>query len=254
MKEDLLVYIKPSELVLLFDFIPDVQFWIKDADSVFQWVNKTFLENYAIQDVQEVIGKSDYDLSPFYIAEQFVLDDRKVLNGSTVVNRVELVSSVDKTISWCMTNKRPVVSSSGKIIGTLGITRKLSNQQNPEIPIYRLSEIVKYIHESIHLPISVSKMSELMNCSVSTLERTFKRLLHSSPMDFTRKIKMQYACKALINTESSISDIAFSLGYADQSHFIRDFKSFIRTTPSQYRKQYLNLQELKQKLTDQFII
>ena len=240
MKEDLFLYIKPSELALLFDFLPDVQFWLKDTDSVFQWVNKTLLDNYAFQGLEDVVGKSDYDISPFYLAEQFILDDKEILKGKTVINRVELVSSVDKTINWCITNKRPVKSPSGEIIGTLGITRKLSNQQNPEIPIYRLSEIVKYIHENIHKPISISRMAELMHCSISTLERTFKKLLHASPMDFTRKIKMQYACKALINTDSSILDIAFSLGYADQSHFIREFKRFIRTTPSQYRKRYLD--------------
>ena len=242
MNENIFSDINPSELALLFDFIPDVQFWIKNTESVFLWVNKTFLENYALQDLSEIIGKTDFDLSPFYIAEQFIFDDQAVLQGKIVENRIELVSSVDKTINWCISNKRLVTSSNGKIIGTLGITRKLNNQLNQEIPIHRLSKIVKYIHENIHKPISISKMAELMNCSTSTLERTFRKLLHASPMDFTRKLKMQYACKSLINSESSIFDIAFSLGYADQSHFIRDFKRFIKITPFKYRKQYFNLQ------------
>lgn len=242
MNKDLFSNINPSELALLFDFIPEVQFWIKDTNSVFLWVNKTLLENYALRDINEIVGKTDFDFSPFYLAEQFVSDDKEVLNGKLVVNRIELVSSVDKSINWCVSNKRLVTSSVGEIIGTLGITRKLNNLQNPEIPIARLSEIVKYIHENIHLPISISKMAELMNCSISTLERTFRKLLHASPLDFTRKIKMQYAFKALINSDASIFDIAFSLGYADQSHFIREFKLYIKNTPLQYRKQYLQRQ------------
>ncbi|MEI8272151.1 MAG: AraC family transcriptional regulator [Paludibacter sp.] len=242
MNEDLFSNINPTELALLFDFIPEVQFWIKDTNSVFLWVNNTLLENYALRDVSEIVGKTDFDFSPFYLAEQFVSDDKEVLNGKTVVNRIELVSSVDKSINWCVSNKRLLTSSEGEIIGTLGITRKLNNLHNPEIPIFRLSEIVKYIHENIHLPISISKMAELMNCSISTLERTFRKLLHASPLDFTRKIKMQYACKALINSDASIFDIAFSLGYADQSHFIREFKLYIKNTPLQYRKQYLQHQ------------
>lgn len=242
MDENLFSHIKSSELARLFNFMPDVRFWIKDKNSVFQWVNSSFLENYALQNSKEVIGKTDFDFSPFYIAEQFIIDDKAVLQGKEVENRIELVSSVDKTINWCYTTKRPVTSITGEIIGTMGISRKLSNQSNPEIPIYRLSEIVKFIHENIHNPVSISKMAELMNCSISTLERTFRKLLHASPMDFTRKIKMQYACKALIKSESSIFDIAFSLGYADQSHFIREFKKYIQITPFQYRKQYLNNQ------------
>lgn len=240
MEEDLFSHIKSSELVFLFDFIPDIQFWIKDSQSVFQWVNKTFLDNYDLKELSELVGKTDFDLSPFYIAEQFSRDDQNVLNGMIVENRIELVSSLDQTINWCITNKRPVTAASGKIIGTLGITRKLNNQQNPEIPIARLSEIVKYIHKNIHQPISIARMADLMHCSISTLERNFRQLLQTSPMEFTRKIKMQYACKALISTDSLVYEIAFSLGYADESHFIREFKRFMKITPFQYRKQYLN--------------
>lgn len=243
MEEHLFSNIKPLELVFLFDFIPDVQFWIKDTQSVFQWVNKTFLDNYDLKELSDLVGKTDFDLSPFYIAEQFARDDQDVLLGKVVENRIELVSSLDQTINWCITNKRPITSSSHQIIGTLGITRKLSNQQNPEIPIARLSEIVKYIHENIHQPISIARMADLMHCSISTLERTFKKLLQASPMEFTRKIKMQYACKALISTNSLISELAFSLGYADESHFIREFKKLMKITPFQYRKQYLNLSQ-----------
>ncbi len=244
MNEDLFSNINPAELALLFDFIPEVQFWIKDKNSVFLWVNKTLLENYALSDVNEIIGKTDFDFSPFYLAEQFVSDDKEVLSGKIVVNRIELVSSVDKSINWCVSNKRLVTTSEGEIIGTFGITRKLNNLQNPEIPIARLNEIVKYIHENIHLPKSISKIAELMNCSISTMERTFRKLLHASPMDFNRKIKMQYACKALINSDASIFDIAFSLGYADQSHFIREFKLYLKNTPLQYRKQYFQQQNI----------
>lgn len=242
MNENLFSCINSSELARFFDFMPDVRFWIKDKDSVFQWVNKSFMENYALQEMSEVIGKSDFDFSPFYIAQQFVHDDQAVLQGKKVENRIELVSGVDNSINWCFTTKQPVTSVSGEIIGTIGISRKLDNQLNPEIPIYRLSDMVKYIHENIDKPVSISKMAELMNCSVSTLERTFKKLLHASPMDFTQKIKMQYACRALINSNSSVFDIAFSLGYADQSHFIRVFKRYMRTTPFQYRQQYLQHQ------------
>lgn len=241
MEEHLFSNINPSELVFLFDFIPDVQFWIKDTQSVFQWVNKTFLDNYDVKELSDLVGKTDFDLSPFFIAEQFFRDDQDVLQGKVVQNRIELVSSLDQTINWCITNKRPITSESCDIIGTLGITRKLNNQQNPEIPIARLSEIVKYIHENIHEPISIARMANLMHCSISTLERTFKKLLQTSPMEFTRKIKMQYACKALISSNSLISELAFSLGYADESHFIREFRKFMKITPLQYRKKYLYL-------------
>jgi AraC-like DNA-binding protein len=246
MPEKLFNDIKSFELALLYDYIPDVQFWIKDKRHIFRWVNRTFLENYAMNSLSEVIDKTDYDLSPFYIARQFEQDDQEVLQGKLIINRIELVSSGDKTTNFYMTNKRPIISRNGEVIGTMGITRKISDQQNPEIPIRKLSEIVRHIHENIHLPVNIVRMAEQMHCSVSSLERLCKRLLQATPVEFIRKIKMQYASKALINTDMLLSEIAYSLGYSDQSHFIREFKKSMKETPLQYRKHYLNLTVSKQ--------
>ncbi len=245
MNKDLFLEIESAELAHLYDFIPDVQFWIKDKSGVFQWVNRSFLNYYAISQMSEVVGKTDFDLSPYYIAFQFEQDDKLILKGKVIINRIELLSGADKTVSFYMTNKRLIKNKTGSIVGTIGISRKLSNQQNPEIPITKLSEIVKYIHDNIHQPISIVTMAGKMHCSISSLERMFKRLLQATPMEVIRKIKMQYASNALINSDSTVSEIAFSLGYADQSHFIREFKKLMKQTPFQYRKHYYNMISFK---------
>ena len=175
----------------------------------------------------------------------FVQDDEEVLQGKEIINRIEMVSSFDKNISFYMTNKRPIISKTGEIMGTIGITQKLSDQQNSDIPFTKLGEIVQYIHEHVQQPISITQMAQKLHCSVSSLERLFRRMLQTTPLEFIRKIKMQYACKALMNSDTTISDIAFSLGYSDQSHFIREFKKSMKETPFQYRKQYLNLKIAK---------
>ncbi|MDA3891814.1 MAG: AraC family transcriptional regulator [Salinivirgaceae bacterium] len=241
MKDKLFSQIKSAELAILYDYLPDVQFWIKDKDHIFRWVNKTLLENYALQKLTDIVGKTDYDFSPFYIAKQFEHDDKEVLKGKEIINRIEMVSSFDKNINFYMTNKRPIFSTNGEIIGTMGITQKLSDQENSEIPFTKLNEIVQYIHNKIQHPISINLMAEHMHCSISTLERLFKTMLQSTPMEFIQKIKMQYASKALINSDKLVSEIAFSLGYSDQSHFIRKFKKAMKETPFKYRQQYLNL-------------
>jgi AraC-like DNA-binding protein len=41
--------------------------------------------------------------------------------------------------------------------------------------------------------------------------------------------------RSLLKSELSIAQIAFQLGYADQSHFTRRFKQFQGVTPGQYR-------------------
>lgn len=233
--------IKSSDLSLLYDHIPDVWFWIKDKDSTFLWGNAAFLANFGLVNLSDLLGKTDFDFSPFYLAEQFVIDDKAVLEGKSVANRIEMVNGIGNDVNWQMTTKIQVLNNNSELIGTMGISRKITDKQSPEIPIYRLNEIVNYIHSNIHLPISITQMAKIMNCAVSTLERTFRKQLHASPMEFIRKIKMQHACKSLINTNASVFDIAYSLGYADQSHFIREFKRSLKVTPLQYRKNLLKI-------------
>ena len=43
----------------LFDALPDVQAWIKDAKRRYLWVNRTFLLNYGMHQLTEVLGKTE---------------------------------------------------------------------------------------------------------------------------------------------------------------------------------------------------
>ncbi len=78
------------QLATLFDCVEDVLVWIKDREGRYCWVNRAFLINYAMDrlrserpaDTEGVLGKTDYDLSPTFLADQFRLDDEQVLTGA----------------------------------------------------------------------------------------------------------------------------------------------------------------------------
>ena len=53
-----------DQLLDIFNYTYDVQFWIKDTDFRYVKINSSFLENYAIKDPGEIIGKTDYDITP----------------------------------------------------------------------------------------------------------------------------------------------------------------------------------------------
>ena len=73
--------------------------------------------------VESILGKTDYDLSPAFLADQFRHDDEQVLAGHRIVNRLERVGESRGTTVWNITDKIPVVDAKGAIIGTAGITR-----------------------------------------------------------------------------------------------------------------------------------
>src|SRR6476620_224573 len=100
------------DLVGLFDFLEDVLAWVKDRNGRYLWVNRAFLINYAFEhpnlDVaaceRQILGKTDYDLSPAFLADQFRLDDEYALAGNRIVNRIEQVSQPDGGNSWHITH------------------------------------------------------------------------------------------------------------------------------------------------------
>ena len=98
----------------LFDCLGDVLAWVKDVEGCYRWVNRAFLINLAMDDrngpgpeggTRDVIGKTDYDLSPAFLADQFRLDDEHVLAGNRIVDRIELVGQPDGRAVWNLTNK-----------------------------------------------------------------------------------------------------------------------------------------------------
>jgi AraC family transcriptional regulator len=68
------------------------------------------------------------------------------------------------------------------------------------------------------------------------LARVFRRHLGCTPGDYLRRRRLDRARVLLRETKRSLSDIALSSGYADQSHFATAFKCDTALTPSAYRR------------------
>jgi hypothetical protein len=67
------------------------------------------------------------------------------------------------------------------------------------------------------------------------LERKFARQIGMSPKQLGKVIRLQAALKMLLGTGSEkLTAIAYETEYYDQAHFIRDFKEFTGTTPTEF--------------------
>jgi AraC-like DNA-binding protein len=71
--------------------------------------------------------------------------------------------------------------------------------------------------------------------SERTLDRLFARFVGVSPAWVIRRYRLQSAAARLTATPAAdVRDVAWELGYADQAHFIRDFRATIGVTPGAY--------------------
>jgi len=234
------------DLAGLFDFLEDVLAWVKDRNGRYLWVNRAFLINYALEHPnldggiceQQVLGKTDYDLSPAFLADQFRLDDDHALAGNRIVNRIERVGEFEGAAGWNVTNKIPVFDAKGKIVGTAGITRALNKPATHPGAASGFGTALEYVRDHYQRPISNQQLASVSKMSLRAFERQFLASFHLTPQKYLRKLRLRIASRALIYTNESLSEVALSCGFADQSHFTREFHRQFGRTPRDYREHY----------------
>jgi AraC-like DNA-binding protein len=231
-------------MAALFDCLEDVLAWVKDRDGRYRWVNRAFLLNYAMDHgasagrSDDVLGKTDYDLSPPFLADQFRLDDEYVLTGHRITNRIELVGQPDGLSVWNVTNKIPLSDADGTIIGTAGITRRLNTLMGDLVPKTEFGPVLVYLRDHYHLPITNQQMARMAHMSVRAFERKFRGTFHLTPQKYLRKLQLRMATRALVYTSHPLAEVALSCGFVDQSHFTREFRRHFGRTPRAYREYY----------------
>jgi len=234
--------VHPSEAMELFDYVEDAPLWMKNVDGQYQWVNLPFLLNYGLEDREEVIGRTDFDLSSPTLANQYRLDDSRVLKGERILARVELVGRFDHTARWCVTSKVPLHDSKGNVVGTAGITRPLKGRP-PAIQDAPLSPAIHFISEHYAEAISNRQLAGLCGISVRALERQFLATYHMSPHEYLRQLRVRMSCSALVFSRKTLAEVASESGFADQSHFAKEFRRVLGETPSAYRARFTRVFE-----------
>ena len=68
------------------------------------------------------------------------------------------------------------------------------------------------------------------------LSREFRKHYHCTIGEFIRKRRVEHACRLLAQTDTSLSEIALTCGFSDQSHFSAMFKTHVGLTPAKFRE------------------
>ena len=101
-----------------------------------------------------------------------------------------------------------------------------------EIP---LGSVIATMIRKIGRKVTSAELAKDAGTSVRGLERAFDRDYGLSPQQYLRRLRMQTACQLLVSSRLALAQVADRCGFADQSHFTRDFRSLTGMTPRTYR-------------------
>ena len=228
----------------LFNYVEDMLAWAKDRHGRFVWVNRATVVMQAAKNgsekladaYQHILGKTDHDFVPDVLADQYELDDDYVLAGNRLVNRVETFRKPDGTACWHVTTKIPLYGDDGSVVGTAGVARPFkSSDLQAETSGGEFGAVLAHMRERYHQPITNRTLAKLAHMSVRAFERKFQRSFNLSPQKYLREMRVRVASHALAHTGQALSEVALNCGFADQSHFTREFRRHFGQTPREYR-------------------
>src|SRR5260221_14640165 len=93
-------------------------------------------------------------------------------------------------------------------------------------------------HVDGHLSESIDlvTLASVAGVSVFHFARQFKQSAGATPHHYIVRRRIERARELLVGTDLSLSEIAFTTGFADQSHFARHFRQTTGTTPREFRR------------------
>ncbi|HUM88800.1 MAG TPA: AraC family transcriptional regulator [Prolixibacteraceae bacterium] len=129
----------------------------------------------------------------------------------------------------------------GKSTSNIGLAseeylRKKFNTSNK-----RIEAIHDYFMNNYRNEVNLEELSQLINMAKGSLCRFFKENSGITLWEYLNHIKIEFACKMLMNNELSIAQVCFDSGFNNLNHFNKQFRKITGITPSSYRKKFSEL-------------
>jgi AraC-like DNA-binding protein len=100
----------------------------------------------------------------------------------------------------------------------------------------RINEVYEFIMKNYTKRILVNEAADIANMSESAFSHYFKKCTNKNFTKFIIELRIGHACKLLMETQNTISQICFECGFNNISNFNRLFKKYKKITPLQYRQ------------------
>lgn len=100
----------------------------------------------------------------------------------------------------------------------------------------KMKQAVEYIEQNYASDLNMAVVSNYISMNYSLFSYSFKQYTGSNFVNYLKDIRMREAKRLLAETDMRIIDISQAVGYENEKHFMKIFKSSCGVSPSEYRK------------------
>ena len=160
---------------------------------------------------------------------------RLIIAGSDD-NRAALITPPDQTLAaWrgatsVALHARPRLD----VISTLGKTAPAPQARSGLSP-GAMRRVREYVEAHLSESTDLAVLAAVAGLSIHHFARGFKQSAGLTPHHYLVQKRVERAQHMLANTDFSLSEIAYAVGFSDQSHLARHFRQALGITPGQFR-------------------
>jgi len=127
--------VRLSDQLLINTFMNNSQdtIYFKDHNSKFVLNSKAHAQGFGVKNPRELIGKSDMDFFPESFARQTMMEEQEIMRtGQPQIGKIERWKQPAGNYIWFSASKYPLYDENGKIVGTWGTSRDVTELKMAE--------------------------------------------------------------------------------------------------------------------------
>jgi len=127
------------------------------------------------------------------------------------------------------------------LIQVIRATLASNNEPIPFLSVFadaRINKVLSAIHADPSQDWSVERLGQLVNMSRSSFSNRFAELANMTPLQYVIFVRLERACRMLLETDTALIKVAESIGYRSEAAFSQAFKKQYGMRPGEFRRTY----------------